>query len=120
MRVLLTWGAGTEAETIQLYTPLHYAAASGSSAACRTLLEYGASMDAKEAFGRTPEAIASQQGHLFAVRTLQSQRAVIRADNAVRKAKRLKNNTKYKPVKSGAVYIYPGKQRSRKKFVGNF
>jgi ankyrin repeat protein len=48
---------------VQLYTPLHAAAASGSVNVVQILLESGAEVDAQNSYGNTPLHIACLNGH---------------------------------------------------------
>jgi len=48
---------------LQLYTPLHAAAASGSVNVAQILLESGAEVDSRNSYGNTPLHIACLNGH---------------------------------------------------------
>ena len=48
---------------LQLYTPLHAAAASGSVNVAQILLESGAEADSRNSYGNTPLHIACLNGH---------------------------------------------------------
>jgi len=48
---------------LQLYTPLHAAAASGSVNVAQILLESGAEVDSRNSCGNTPLHIACLNGH---------------------------------------------------------
>jgi hypothetical protein len=48
---------------LQLYTPLHAAAASGSVTVAQILVESGAEVDARNSYGNTPLHIACLNGH---------------------------------------------------------
>ena len=69
----------------------------------------------------TAQALASENGHILTVRALRSQQAVLRADDAVKRATRLKNATKHGLlIKSGSLYAFPGRRAGRNgQFVGN-
>jgi ankyrin repeat protein len=48
---------------LQLYTPLHAAAASGSVTVAQILVESGAEVDARNSYGNTPLHVACLNGH---------------------------------------------------------
>lgn len=70
---LVEAGANTEARDRHIgWTPLHGAAAEGSSNAIVALLRHGAKKDALDWHGRSPLHLATQEGHIDVVRALLS------------------------------------------------
>ncbi|KAM0271865.1 hypothetical protein ACHAQH_008965 [Verticillium albo-atrum] len=70
VRLLLKWGANTEARDGGGQTPLHRAAANGHDAVVRLLLEKGANTEARDGGGQTPLHRAAANGHDAVVRLL--------------------------------------------------
>jgi hypothetical protein len=57
------WNCQSVLHPLQLYTPLHAAAASGSVTVAQILVESGAEVDARNSYGNTPLHIACLNGH---------------------------------------------------------
>eukprot|EP00882_Tetradesmus_deserticola_P005392 GHRQ01005674.1.p2 GENE.GHRQ01005674.1~~GHRQ01005674.1.p2 ORF type:complete len:255 (+),score=76.93 GHRQ01005674.1:701-1465(+) len=65
--LLLKLGADPDIPNKNGWTPLHVAAASGSTTATRTLLEHGANVEATNSEGKTPLSLAVDQQHAAVV-----------------------------------------------------
>lgn len=75
-RALLEKGAvATEADTVNGYTPLHWAAVHGHADLAGLLCDHGAAVNRKDAQGRTPWQLAARYGHRSAAELLRARGA---------------------------------------------